>query len=182
MAIIACLGWGSLVWDPRSLPIRRKWFEDGPFGNIEFARQSEDGRITLVLEDSASLVRSLWAVMDASNLDAAKEGLRVREGILKAKISEYIGCWSTNETSPKLIPNLQEWAIARGVDHVIWTALPPKFNSEEKMPTEKQIIEYLTNLTGTKRDKAERYVRLTPPQIDTKYRRSIEAKLGWTVR
>jgi hypothetical protein len=39
-----------LIWDPRELPIRREWFDDGPLLRVEFTRQSNNGRITLLLE------------------------------------------------------------------------------------------------------------------------------------
>jgi len=178
MAIIACLGWGSLVWDPRELPIQRQWFEDGPFVSIEFARQSQDGRITLVIEDNAKPVRSLWAVMDADTIETAREALRRREGTLE-KYPEHIGSWPTVENLTDSIDGLEEWACAKRLDGVVWTALPPKFGNTKTTPSEDQVVNYLCRLTGGKRDLAEQYVRRTPRQIDTDYRRRIEAALHW---
>lgn len=182
MTVIACLGWGSLVWDTRELPIQRTWFEDGPFIHVEFARQSNDGRITLVLEPDATPVRSLWAVMDTSEIEAARKTLCEREGIPPKKEHIHIGSWSSGQLSPKLIPGLPEWANARGVRHVVWTALPPKFNGIEQTPTQVQVVQYLSSLTGAQRNNAERYIRFAPKQIDTAYRRRIEAAFNWTAR
>lgn len=78
-----------------------------------------------------------------------------------------------------MIHELPDWATARGIEAVIWTALPPKFNAADD-PALTQIVTYLSGLAGTTRDKAERYVRFAPRQIDTRYRRGIEAALHWT--
>lgn len=178
--MIACLGWGSLVWDPRELAIQRQWFEDGPLIHVEFVRQSQDGRITLVLTESANPVRSLWAVMDSTDLASAKSDLRKREGIPVINEEKHIGSWSVGQSSPALIPGLVEWASGHGAAHVVWTNLPPKFNGEERTPSSDQIVQYLAGLVGPQRDVAKRYVRFTPRQIDTIYRRRIEAALQWT--
>ena len=177
--MLACLGWGSLVWDARELPIRKQWFRDGPVAPIEFLRQSDDGRVTLVLAQGAEVVRSLWAPMDTSDLATAREALRQREGTSKDK-PWHIGSWSVGEPTPESIPGLNAWATARQIDAVIWTALPPKFGGRERTASDKEVIDYLTNLKGASRDRAEQYVRLAPRQIDTAYRRLIEANLGWT--
>lgn len=178
MPVIACLGWGSLVWDPRELPIHRQWFADGPFVQVEFARQSDDGRITLVLEFSALPVRSLWAMMDATEVGGAKEALGKREGVTN---QSHIGIWSRGENAPRLISGLPQWAASNEVESVVWTALPSKFNGEEgRTPTCEEVVRYLGGLRGTVRDAAERYIRRAPRQIDTDYRRQIEAALQWT--
>lgn len=179
MPVIACLGWGSLVWNPEALPIRRGWFEDGPFARVEFVRQSTNGRITLVLDSTAAAVRTLWAAMDTESLADAITALREREGIREKNQTAHIGSWAEG-ASPPTIPDLGAWAASRGIGGVIWTNLPPKFDDKEIRPGDDQVIAYLKSLTGRVRDDAERYVRFAPPQIDTNLRRKIEAELGWT--
>lgn len=175
---IACLGWGSLIWSPESLPVQRHWFEDGPMLPVEFLRQSGGNRITLVLAAGVPMVRSLWAIMDATDIDEAREALRQREGKPK---KEYIGYWKTGEVDPPMFP-LSDWAAARNLEGVVWTALPPKIDGEERTPTAAEVVAHLRSLRGAERDNAEQYVRRAPPQIDTPIRRTIEAEFGWTSR
>lgn len=178
MTAIACLGWGSLTWDPRGLPIQRYWFEDGPLVPVEFARQSRDGRLTLVILDGARLIRSLWALMDAQCEVDAREHLREREGILRRNAKEHVGSWPSGTTSE--IAGLEDWARSKNLDAVVWTALPPQLDTAKGVvPTEVEEMNYVRGLTGAKRRVAEQYVRRTPRQIDTAFRRLIEAEFNW---
>lgn len=175
---IACLGWGSLVWDPRELPIRGSWFQDGSLIKVEFARQSQDGRITLVLTEQGTLVRSLWALMDCTNIEDAREALRAREGVPKNKPA-FIGSFERGGDGPAPLAGCSEWLAHQQLDAIVWTALPPKFGETEQVPTEVQVLDYLGDLRGAARDNAEQYIRKAPSQIDTDYRRAIKASLGW---
>jgi hypothetical protein len=176
--IIACLGWGSLIWDPRGLPIQRKWFDDGPFVPVEFVRQSNDGRITLVIEEATRPSRSLWALMDATNLASACAALREREGCK----AQHVASWSRGQAGAAPIPGLDGWAQIHQIDAVVWTALPPKIGTEERKPSEQEVVAYLGQLSGAVRDKAEQYIRRAPAQVDTPYRRAFETAFGWTAQ
>ena len=175
VANIACLGWGSLIWDPRDLPIRGPWLDDGPLVRVEFARESNDGRVTLVLDPSARPVRSLWTLMDAEDVEAARRHLGRREQIPERRWVDLIGAWPGD--NPACILGLEEWARARKPDGVVWTALGSNFDEEGKS-LETQVLRHLQSLCGTKRDEAQRYVRRAPRQIDTVVRQRIEAKFG----
>lgn len=180
---IACLGWGSLIWDAGGLPVRGPWFADGPFLPLEFARQSRNGRITLVLAPGRPLVRSLWAMLAIGNLNDACAALAEREGMPASNLRRHIGVWTRNDPPPAddLVGRIESWARQRDLDAVIWTALPPKFRGQsDRVPSPGEVVAYLESLTGEEREKAEEYVRKAPRQIDTDCRRYIEARLGWT--
>jgi hypothetical protein len=179
--LIACLAWGSLVWRPEGLPVHKPWFDDGPLLPVEFARQSKGGLITLVLVSGHKRVRSLWAPMSVDELEAAKSQLAEREEIKTENIPKYIGWWSRNSDSTgPFIATVKEWAAHRTVEAVIWTALPPKFDDMEgRVPKADELVTFLRRLPYDKRRQAEEYVRRAPLQIDTEYRRVMEAELGW---
>jgi hypothetical protein len=177
MSRIACLAWGSLEWDPRDLQphLATAWFNDGPTLPLEFARVSKDGRLTLVLLAGGSAVPVLWAEMNVENAELAREAIRRREGCS----TTAVGVWPGD---PNRIgySDIERWARAKGLDHVVWTALGPKFNDKPGPPLDAQsAVEYLRNLPAPAKQLAEEYVRRAPPQIKTVFRSVFETELGW---
>ena len=142
---------------------------------VEFLRQSLDDRITLVLDESAAPVQSLWAKMLFHEVSSAVESLRSREGTT----TKLIGLWTIGGPSPTLIPDLSSWATERNLDAVIWTNLGRRFHGLDRAATASEVLGHLSQLTGEKLDAAEEYVRKAPVQIDTTYRRKIADALGW---
>ena len=177
---IACIGWGSLIWDRRNLSIvsaTEGWYVDGPYLPIEFARQSLNDRLTLVICGGAAPVQVLWAHMDFGTLEEARINLADREG------SNLIGTYPAASHLP-YGDVIARWAKAKNLDGVVWTALGPKFDGvSNRIPTEVHALTYLKHLVSSGRGgRAEQYVRYAPPQIATAYRSAIERELGWTSR
>ena len=179
---IACLGWGSLIWDPRNLPICSEWRTDGPELPIEFARQSQDGRITLVIVGGARPVPVLWAMLDVPSIGDARRSLAEREGISADNAKHSIGAWTADiRSSHGEIETIANWAKVAPVTGVVWTALKPRFGGRLIKPAGSQVVRYLLGLEPDKRRRAEEYIRRAPAQIKTAYRERIERELGWTV-
>lgn len=177
---IACLGWGSLVWDPRSLPLESGWFRDGPLLPIEFARESSDGRITLVIAEVPNDVQALWAVLASADLEAAIRALAHRED-MQGTLIQRIGFWTAEAGSAhEETTVIGRWATGVGLDGVVWTALKPGFRGDRGLvPSEAEVLRYLRELPDGRRKAAELYVRNAPLQIVTPYRKRIEEEFGW---
>jgi len=184
MSAIACVGWGSLIWDPRTLPIRGSWFPDGPLLPIEFARTSSkaaDKRVTLVVLPKAPPVRCLWTLLAVKDLDEAKEALADREGLTGDNRLSNIGFWATDKRSGHVyVDEVRRWAESRHLTGAAWTALEPTFMEAFDAASLGKVIEHLRGLSHAERKHAEEYIRRTPRQIDTECRRLIEKVFGWT--
>lgn len=142
---------------------------------IGFARISDGGELAIVICANVSSSRVLWAVLNVGSLAEACEALRVREKI-PADRQDGIGIF-TASSSPLGV--IAEWASARQLDAVIWTALPSKLEDVEGLiPSIDDAVSYLVSLNGEARDHARSYLRQVPRQIDTPYRREIVSRFG----
>jgi hypothetical protein len=180
--MIACLGWGSLTWNPGGLPIQHNWFQDGPLLPIEFARHSRGDRITLVIVPGVRYVRSLWTLMTVPDVETGRAQLGQREGVEAHWISKHIGSWSSASPGEAgMAGEIGRWASRLELDGVVWTALPPSFHGQVgRIPTADEVISFLRGLPPERQQGAAEYIRKVPRQIDTEYRRRIEAELSWT--
>ena len=181
--IVACLGWGSLCWDPGSLPVVGKWQQDGPSLRVEFARQSgtevsDNGPITLVLVDSGPACAVLWAKLDLLDLNAGVEALAKRERIKGRNIERSIGRWQT--TTDPLYCHAEEianWAKSKALNGVVRTAPPYGMKrSRRTMPELKQILHITFRSFEVKTANiAVNYIKRAPSQIVTRFRKELEA-------
>ena len=173
--VIVCLGWGSLVWNPEDLPVRGEWHDDGPALPLEFARESGNGRITLVVIDDGKPVPTLWAELEVPDIDAAVKALFDREG---AEWIGSIGRWPIDKRGHRHLKLIQAWAEERGLDGVVWTDLQPGMKGDRKRePSLAEALRHFDGLDPDARERAAEYVRRAPEQIATPNRRAIEAAL-----
>lgn len=173
---IVILGWGSLIWEPKELEFDRKigWLENGPILPIEFARISNNKRLTLVITPDGTPVKTLFSISTNDKLDYAVSNLIKREGTVKRHIDSYCKLNGFSDDTFLYKENILNWINKTDYDCVIWTNLPE--NWKEKTDDR---IEYLKGLDINESLLAKEYICKAPIQTQTKYRTLIEKELNW---
>lgn len=177
---ICVLGWGSLIWNPGVLQITGNWNNDGPNFPIEFARISEDGRLTLVIKEDFDNVKLLWATSPFQTLDSARNNLMIREDTYINNIGYFNFCnnsYSIRRCEGQLSEELLRWNADKNFDAVIWTDIGPNFSKVTgKRFLVDNLIQYLEDLSKNESvfALAKRYILNTPAQVQTRFRNRIE--------
>jgi len=151
---------------------------------VEFARESNDGRITLVICPTVERVPTRWILLNQPDVQAAAENLGYREYAEATPkwISRSIGWWDREAAKQYGAESetIAAWATAQGLDGVVWTNLPCGFKaSRGQMPSGDDVLMHLRGLDAAALEKAKDYVRAAPVEVDTAYRRRIAAHFGW---
>ena len=192
---IAIIGWGSLIWCPKSLHKHiGEWQTGGPCLPIEFSRISCDERLTLVIDEkNGEVIPTRFTEIRICNLEDAIAALAKREGVTKKYIKYKIGFVDRQKAKapPKKFlysETVEKWLECTDFDAAIWTALKSNFkkkaNLEEKEETEFSVeaaTKYLQELTEDKKDLAREYIENAPPEVCTPLRRHLYAT-GWLKR
>lgn len=152
------------------------WKADGPKLPVEFARESSNSRMTLVIVDQATPVPTMWTRLDVETVEDAVRALNEREG---ATWIGSIGRWPLGERQHRYADEVGDWAREKGLDGVVWTDLKAGFRGARgPVPTLDEVLRYLGKLTGDARKMAAEYIAKAPVQIATPYRSELERLLG----
>mgnify|MGYP000038252421 FL=1 len=182
---ICILAWGSLQWDPRSLEISDAFEPTGPMVPIEFSRISgKDGptpRLTLVInEGNGALCPTFVATSNFKDLGAAKENLRVREGMLHVNGVGFADLLSGDvseramERHPETVRTVRAWLENSEFDAAIWTALASNFADVRDEPfSVDAAIRFLETLPVENLTVALEYVRRAPEPVQTEVRDAV---------
>ena len=186
---IAILGWGSLIWDRRDLPITGDWQRGGPVLPIEFSRISRSGEragcLTLVIDEQHGVnVPTRFAHSASTSLDTAISDLRTAERITNKDRIGYVNLIRNTEREysrqqhPRACDTIKAWAQAQRLDAVVWTALPSNFEEIAQHPFNVEAaIKHLNGLVEPAKSHALEYLRRAPEEVMTPVRRGAQAGL-----
>ena len=175
---IAILGWGSLVRDPGTLSIVGEWQTGGPILPIEFSRVSDDGRLTLVIDEDVGVdVPTRYVMSGLEDLDLAIADLQKREKAPTAKGVGFVcaggGAQAKHAVArhPKSVERIRLWLADKAIDAVLWTAIGPRFKEKIGEPfSVEAAAKYLEGLREPARSLARDYFLNAPDDVKTPLR------------
>lgn len=182
---IAILGWGSLIWDPRSDFDSRigAWANGGPVLPVEFCRISDSrkGALTLVIERQLGTeVETLYAFSRRSDFMDAVCDLRSREGTTVQKIGfTNLTTGERRSRDPEVANTIEDWARQRNIQIVAWTDLEANFRNKKSTDFSfDAALNHLKNLNSDGIREAVRYIVRAPQQVNTGFRKWL-ATVEW---
>lgn len=173
------VGFGSIIWDPRDLNSAFKaesaFKANGPNLQLAFSRVSQDGRLTLVVDENKGRPCStMYMECKENNLVGNLRALRTREGTNDGYIG-YIDlknrkarCAHRGDDTKnrELIETMVQWALDNNVTQVIWTDLPSNFVQEKgKEFTLERAIDHINALETLNKIKAIEYILKAPKNV-----------------
>jgi hypothetical protein len=152
---------------------------------IEFARISQDGRLTLVIHPGSADQPTYWAYSECTTLGEARENVRAREHSRLADIHYVLRDDNAAQGVPLEIGNrVREWLGQHAdIQGVVWAGLPSNWiDKRGRNFTPEDAVHFLQELE-TARDRAKatyerarEYIANAPPLIDTAVRRALRAR------
>ena len=152
-----------------------KFAANGPLLPIEFCRISSDGRLTLAIDETfGALCKTYSAPSGLTDLDAAIDNLRAREGMSSARAVGFVETASGRQSRfaaqshPQAVATIGAWAESLGYDAAIWTALGSNFDDGARAASRSPSLRR-SNISKLWKAKSPRNLR-TPSSISAKRR------------
>jgi hypothetical protein len=168
--------------------MRTRWRPDGPRLPIEFARISQDDRLTLVIHPGSPEQPTYWAVSEFTDLDEARRNLKNREKTKSSDIHHALRDGrSSDGASPETIRTVADWmAQHQEVAAVVWTGLCSNWQDKRRQAfSPDDATRFLADLeTARDRSKAtyeraREYLTNAPAVVNTPLRQAMRAR-GWS--
>lgn len=180
--MIAILSWGSLIWKPQDLPLDGAWKQGGPLLPLEFSRVRTARPLTLVLDPVHGVncpTQFAWSAR--TRLEQVIDDIQQRENASPQEVG-YVDL-EQNLSSIQAYPQqinvdraVRQWCQAQQVLTAVWTAIPPNFAEELGIEfSVEAALQYFEQLSQSEQDSVLEYIKNTPTEITTPFRRRVES-------
>lgn len=185
---ITLVSFGSLLWNNKGLRIS-KFKDNGPFLPLEFSRISQDGRLTLVIDERSGRDNPTFhAKMKYNTLQKAIKALQTREKIKDENIDRSIGVvdvvnkqvnLGAQKYSKRVLDSLYQWGLSNKVDFIIFSALSVRFKDAINVPFSSfSAMAYLEGIEDEEvLNRAIEYIQKVP-RVSTNFRELFEHNIN----